>query len=91
MIARANHFRAEASLPPLLGDAHLTQASENHSRYGTLNPPPPADQPLSYHNETPGAPGFTGVDRAHRSGPRSGTLDGNRWPRATHLTRRGLT
>jgi uncharacterized protein YkwD len=33
MIARANHFRAEASLPPLLGDAHLTQASENHSRY----------------------------------------------------------
>jgi hypothetical protein len=50
----------------------------------TLNPPPPADQPLSYHNETPGAPGFTGVDRAHRSGPRSGTLDGNRWPRATH-------
>lgn len=55
MLARANLLRADAGLPPLTGDALISQASRNHSRYLVLNP----DQ-ADFHHETPGRPGFTG-------------------------------
>lgn len=55
MLARANLFRADAGLPPLTGDAAISQASRNHSRYLFLNP-----EQKDFHNETPGRAGFTG-------------------------------
>lgn len=57
MIARADLFRADAGLPPLTGDAAISKAAFNHSRYTALND---GDDELSAHNETPGRPGFTG-------------------------------
>jgi hypothetical protein len=58
-LQRANQLRGTAGLPPLVGDPRISQASENHSRYWTLNSPDPTN-PLSLHNETPGTPGYTG-------------------------------
>lgn len=66
-----NQIRREAGLDPLELDASLLYAARSHAlyfadnvnRYGNLN--------LSVHNETPGWPGFTGVqpwDRAHYFG-----------------------
>lgn len=58
MLARANQMRADAGLPPLAGDALISQASRNHSRYSLLHPD--EMQGLSAHNETTGMAGFTG-------------------------------
>jgi uncharacterized protein YkwD len=63
MLDRANRLRADASLPPLVGDPAISRASMNHSRYWTLNPLP---RGLSAHAETPGTPGFTGVSPGDR-------------------------
>ena len=57
-LARANVLRATAGLAPLTGDAGISRAAENHSRYWTVNPAPSAT--LGYHYEEPGRPGFTG-------------------------------
>ncbi len=54
MISRANVLRADAGLPPLLGDAKVSEASRNHSRYTALNGGEGA------HSETEGKPGYTG-------------------------------
>ncbi len=60
-VARSNALRAQAGLPPLIGDAAISRAAENHSRYWTLNPSPPRERALDVHREVPGTPGFTGV------------------------------
>ncbi len=57
LIARADLFRADAGLPPLTGDALISQAAANHSRYTALND---TEAAISAHYETPGRPGFTG-------------------------------
>ncbi|MEJ7786377.1 MAG: CAP domain-containing protein [Solirubrobacteraceae bacterium] len=63
MVGAANTLRAEAGLPPLSADPLITKASENHSRYYTLNPQP---NDLSAHSEIPGRPGFTGASPDER-------------------------
>ena len=60
-LTEANAYRAQAGLPPLLGDSAISAAAENHSRYWTLNP-----HVGDAHSETPGAPGFTGVSPSDR-------------------------
>ncbi len=64
MIDEANGVRASAGLPPLFGNAMITQAARNHSRYWTLNDP--TGLGLALHKETPGRPGFTGVSPEER-------------------------
>jgi hypothetical protein len=67
-LARATHFRAQAGLPPLVGDRVISAAAESHSRYWTLNPEATG---LALHAETPNHPGFTGAspsDRCHAAG-----------------------
>lgn len=67
-LARADHFRAQAGLPPLVGSRVISAAAESHSRYWTLNPEATG---LALHAETPNRPGFTGVspsDRCHAAG-----------------------
>src|SRR5436190_10381332 len=59
----ANRLRAQAGLPPLLGDPSISTAAENHSRYWTLNVPTTES---TAHAEKPGAPGFTGADPSAR-------------------------
>lgn len=59
LVERANLFRADAGLPPLIGDALVSQASRNHSRYTMLNANSPG--PEIGHDELTGRPGFTGV------------------------------
>lgn len=76
MVDRANHFRAEADLPPLLGDPLISKAAENHSRYWTLNAPPSESEPLAYHSEMPGAPGFTGATMSERCSAVGATCNG---------------
>jgi hypothetical protein len=63
LIARADLFRADAGLPPLTGDALISKAAANHSRYTALND---TEASLSAHGETPGRPGFTGSDPSQR-------------------------
>ncbi len=65
MIARANTFRADAGLPPLTGDARISQAALNHTRYTALNHVG-VDAGLGAHSEDPGRPGFTGRDLVDR-------------------------
>ena len=62
-LTRANAFRAQAGLPPLLGDPAIGAASENHSRYWTLNVPTAG---ANVHSETPGTPGYTGQSPSAR-------------------------
>ena len=62
-LTEANRLRAQAGLPPLLGDAAISTAAENHSRYWTLNVP---TTEATAHAEKPGAPGFTGADPSAR-------------------------
>jgi hypothetical protein len=64
MVARANLFRADAGLPPLIGDAAISQASLNHSAYTAANPD--ELEGLGAHRETAGHPGFTGRDLSER-------------------------
>lgn len=63
LIARADLFRADAGLPPLTGDAAISQAALNHSLYTVLNQTDPS---ISAHYETAGRPGFTGSDPGER-------------------------
>jgi hypothetical protein len=58
-VRRVNELRAAAGLPLMTADQLVEQAAGNHSRYWTLNPMP---SDLSIHDETPGLPGFTGVN-----------------------------
>jgi hypothetical protein len=61
MVYAANRLRAEASLPPLVGDSLIARAAENHSRYWTLNPLSATGKlENGPHGELPGTPGFTG-------------------------------
>jgi hypothetical protein len=62
LIDRANLFRSDAGLPPLVGDALISQASHNHSAYSALHP----SEGLAAHHETPGLTGFTGADPSDR-------------------------
>ena len=64
MIARANLFRADAGLPPLIGDGAISQASLNHSAYTAANPDETVG--LGAHRETPGHAGFSGRDLSER-------------------------
>lgn len=64
LIARANLFRADAGLPPLTGDALVSQAAHNHSAYSALNPD--EMKGLAAHYETPGKAGFTGGTSSER-------------------------
>jgi RTX calcium-binding nonapeptide repeat (4 copies) len=64
MLDRANLFRADAGLPPLIGDALVSQAARNHSNYLALNPS--SLQAGSFHHETPGTPGYTGEGPSQR-------------------------
>jgi uncharacterized protein YkwD len=64
-LQRANSLRAQAGLPPLLGDPAISAAADNHSRYWTQNPMATG---LSVHRETPGKPGFSGVKPSDRCG-----------------------
>lgn len=59
ILGRANQFRADAGLPPLIGDAQTSQAARNHSLYTALNATNAASS-ISAHDETEGLPGFTG-------------------------------
>ncbi len=57
MLTRADQFRADAGLPPLTGDALVSQAAQNHAAYLALH----SDLAFqSFHDEMPGSPGFTG-------------------------------
>ena len=64
MIARANLFRADAGLPPLIGDEAISRASLNHSAYTAANPD--ETEGLGAHYEKQGHPGFTGADLSAR-------------------------
>ena len=57
----ANGFRGSMGLPPLVGDPLMSQAAENHSRYSQLN-----RGGDSFHDETPGKPGYTGSSPLER-------------------------
>jgi hypothetical protein len=59
MLARADLFRADAGLPPLTGDALLSQAARNHSTYTALHSKAVESTP---HDESPDLSGFTGVE-----------------------------
>ena len=59
ILGRANQLRADAGLPPLVGDALTSQAARNHSLYTLLNGTADVHS-LSVHSETVGHPGFTG-------------------------------
>jgi uncharacterized protein YkwD len=63
MVAQANALRADDGLPPLIADELISRASENHSRYYTLNTEPNS---LAAHSEVPGTPGFTGEGPGER-------------------------
>jgi uncharacterized protein YkwD len=58
MLERANLLRADAGLPPLIGDATLAQAARNHANYDK--------QWDEGHAETPGRAGFTGQGPGQR-------------------------
>jgi hypothetical protein len=73
MVGRANRIRAASGLPPLLDDARIARAADNHSRYWTLNRGPA--QILDLHSERPGTPGFTGVDELARCKATGTTCD----------------
>ncbi len=60
LIGRADEFRADAGLPPLTGDALISQAARNHSAYTALHPD--ELEGLSAHNEREGKAGFTGTE-----------------------------
>ncbi len=64
MIARANLFRADAGLPPLIGDAGISRAARNHSAYTVAHPDELGG--LSAHRETPGKSGYTGRTPSER-------------------------
>jgi len=58
MLARANGLRADAGLPPLIGDALLAKAARNHANYDK--------QWDEGHFETSGRAGFTGIEPGSR-------------------------
>jgi hypothetical protein len=59
LIGRADTFRADVGLPPLIGDEKLSQAARNHSQYTALHP---KEIEGSFHNEQSGLSGFTGTE-----------------------------
>lgn len=64
MVDRANLFRADAGLPPLIADAAISLAAHNHSAYTARHPD--ELEGLSAHGETPGRAGFTGRGPSER-------------------------
>jgi hypothetical protein len=62
-LTEANGFRAQAGLPPLVGDPAITAASENHSRYWAMNVPAAG---MDVHSEYAGTPGYTGQSPSQR-------------------------
>ncbi|HXQ89663.1 MAG TPA: hypothetical protein VN733_08495 [Solirubrobacterales bacterium] len=58
LLDRANAFRADAGLPPLIGDALVSAAARSHSTYTVLN----ESSSDNAHYEYPGRPGFTGSE-----------------------------
>jgi hypothetical protein len=64
LLARADQFRADAELPPLTGDALVSEASRNHSAYSALHPEELAMG--NFHSERFGSPGFTGASPTDR-------------------------
>lgn len=64
LLARADQLRADAGLPPLTGDALVSQASRNHSAYSALHPEELAQG--NFHSESPSHAGFTGVSPGDR-------------------------
>lgn len=64
LLDRANQFRADAGLPPLVGDALVSQASRNHSAYSALHPE--ELERGDFHSERTGTTGFTGVTPSDR-------------------------
>lgn len=81
--ARLNVYRALAGLPQVAAHPLLTRAAESHARYYVLNAGDPSLQGLGLHRQTPGQPGFSGVepqDRARAAGYGAGadvTVDEN--------------
>jgi hypothetical protein len=57
LLDRADTFRADAGLPPLIGDALVSAAARNHSTYSVLN----ESIGENAHYESAGRPGFTGT------------------------------
>jgi hypothetical protein len=61
MVARANHFRRQAGLPPIVGDPKIAKASRNHSHYWASRGTSFRALGLNAHLEKKGTRGFTGV------------------------------
>lgn len=59
MLARANLLRADAGLPPLIGDELISRASRGHAEWLRLNN-------TIGHFQEPGTPGFTGREPSDR-------------------------
>jgi hypothetical protein len=78
MLTRINELRTQAGLAPFVDDPAIAQAAGDHSNYWNLNAPPGPENILSYHEETPGAPGFTGhwpAERCEAVGARCASED----------------
>lgn len=63
MVDEANRIRAQLNLVPLISDARIAQAAQNHAHYWTLND---GGAGLAAHDEISGNPGFTGEGPSQR-------------------------
>lgn len=63
MVDEANRIRAQLNLVPLISDARIAQAAQNHAHYWTLND---GGAGLAAHDEIAGNPGFTGEGPSQR-------------------------
>ena len=62
-----NATRAQAGLPPVQLDPHLTDSAMSHAFYWLFNNATPAVAGLGIHQETPGLPGFSGTGPGQRA------------------------
>ncbi|MEX2315482.1 MAG: CAP domain-containing protein, partial [Thermomicrobiales bacterium] len=66
-LAMINTYRGWLGIPPLTIDPALQKAAEAHVEYYRLNFGDPALAEMGLHYQTPGKPGFTGVDFQDRA------------------------
>ena len=66
-LATVNATRAQAGLPAVQLDPHLTDSATSHTYYWLFNNATPSVAGLGIHQETPGLPGFSGAGIGQRA------------------------
>ena len=66
-LAVVNATRAQAGLPAVQLDPHLTDSANSHAFYWLFNNASPSVGGLGIHQETPGLPGFSGIGPGQRA------------------------